>query len=97
MVPGTILIPNTDKWRLKQHMFTFVASTWLEWSIILNWGLGGRILDLDPIGFCPLLGKYGPGVGTRNKNDTSYMYWFMSGLKPILTIFQLCRSSHITS
>jgi hypothetical protein len=44
---------------------------------------------LDPIGFCPLLGKYGPGVGTRNKNYTSYMYWFMSGLKPILTIFQL--------
>jgi hypothetical protein len=44
---------------------------------------------LDPIGFCPLLGKYGPGVGTRNKNDTSYMYWFMSGSKPILTIFQL--------
>ena len=72
----------------QQHMFTFVASTWLEWSIILNWGLGGRILDLDPIGFCPLLGKYGPGVGTKTKY-TSYIHWFMSVWKPLSIINQL--------
>lgn len=68
MVQGANFITKTDKRPPKQQdMFTFVASTWLEWSIILNWGLGGRIFDLEPIGFCPLLGKYGPGVGTRKK------------------------------
>ena len=34
---------------------------------MLNIGLGGRILDLDPIGFCPLRGKYGPGDVTRKR------------------------------
>jgi hypothetical protein len=54
--------------------------------LCLQRNLGGRILDLDPIGFCPLLGKYGPGVGTRNKNYTSYMYWFKTNFNNISVI-----------